>query len=451
MLSAKLIILLETIKKLLRRNALLNITKIISKLHPADVAHLIAHLTPKERKAVFSILSQLDEAPRIISELDSTMMIELLHELDSSEIARIIQGMPADDAADLIGHLPEQLAEQVLEHMAEKDSKEVEQLLSYRTDTAGGIMTTDFFALHEDVPAKEAVEQLHQAKDIEMVFYLYVIDDAGHLVGVLSLRQLILAKPDTKLRDIMTRDVVSVRTDRDQEEVAHLVAKYDLLAIPVVDDENHLTGIITVDDVVDVMAEEATEDFYKMAGTDDEEIVLGNRIGKIISMRLPWLALTLVGELFSGFMLWKFKLTLEQFIALAAFVPLIMALGGNIGGQSATILVRGLATGKIRDADAWKVLFREIRIAASMGLICGLAVGLLAYLWQGNPVLGLVVAAAMFAAATVSSCIGTLHPIFFRKLGIDPAVSSSPFVSTSNDIAGIVIYLGLATLLFKLM
>jgi magnesium transporter len=307
-------------------------------------------------------------------------------------------------------------------------------------------MSTEFFCLPEDTTVQQAIDALQQAKDVEMVFYLYVVDRHNHLVGVLSLRQLLMVSPSKCLKDIMVTDVISVRTDKDQEEVAQLVARYNILAVPVVDEWNKLVGLITVDDIIDVLREEATEDIYKMVGASEEELLYGDKSFKVARLRLPWLITNLFGGIITGYLMWRFKLTLEAVIALITFIPVITGMGGNVGGQSATIVVRGFATGAIDFSCLRKVFLKELRVGIIMGMVCGLTVGLVAYLWHHNIYLGMVVGLAMVSAMTVAATMGVMAPSFFKRVGIDPAIASSPFVQTANDITGILIYFGTATL-----
>jgi magnesium transporter len=281
-----------------------------------------------------------------------------------------------------------------------------------------------------------------------MVFYLYVTDAEGRLVGVVSLRQLLVVAPGTPLKKIMTTDVISVVTDMDQEEVAKLVARYNILAIPVVDTDGKLVGIITVDDVVDVIREEATEDILKLAGASEADLFQMSSF-RAARMRLPWLLTSLVGGLITGVFVWMFQPAILQVIALASFIPVITAMGGNIGLQTSTLVVRGLATGRIESADLRAVFVKELVVGLLMGMFCGTIVGLVAQAWRGPAMLGVVVGVSMFAAITVASVMGTLMPILLRRLGIDPAISSGPFVTAANDITGLVIYLGLATALLQ--
>jgi magnesium transporter len=445
-MDQKLQILLDTVKKLIRRGAYPNLTNVVAKTHPADIAHLFRYLDQKEQRILFNLIEDAETAASVLSELDHGTGAQLLEKIDKETITEILQEMPYDDAVDIIRNMPEEKAEEILQIMEDEHSDEIEELLKYGEDTAGGIMATEIFSLGQDLTVKEAVAALQEAKDVEMVFYVYVTDEHKHLVGVLSLRQLLTVPPHTRLRDIMTTDVISVRTDMDQEEVAHLVAKYDILAIPVIDDGNKLMGIITVDDVIDVMRQEATEDMFKMAGASEEELLYGYKSFKIARLRLPWLLTNLFGGVITGYLMWRFKVTLKEVIALISFIPVITGMGGNVGGQSSTIVVRGFATGRIDFSILRQVFFREMRVGLIMGTVCGLTIGVVAFFWHNNIYLGLVVGLAMVTAMTVAATMGVLAPSFFKKIGIDPAIASSPFVQTANDIIGILIYFGTATL-----
>ncbi len=439
-------LLLDTVKKLIRRGASPNLTKVLGKSHPADIAHLFGYLDLKEQKILFHLIEDSEMAAYVLSELEHSTGALLLEQIDKATITEVLQEMPYDDAVDILRNMPEELADEILGTMQDKDSEEIEQLMLYAEDTAGGIMSTEIFSLGQDLTVREAIEALQQAEDVEMVFYLYVTDEHNHLVGVLSLRNLLTVSPKKRLQDIMTAEVISVRTDMDQEEVAQLVAKYNILAIPVVDDTNKLMGLITVDDVIDVMRQEATEDIYKMAGASGEELLYGNRSIKIARLRLPWLITNLFGGIITGYLMWLFKNTLSEVIALISFIPVITGMGGNVGGQSSTIVVRGFATGRIDFSTLRQVFFKELRVGAIMGAVCGVTVGLIAFIWHHNPYLGLVVGLAMVTAMTVAATMGVLATSFFKKIGIDPAIASSPFVQTANDITGILIYFGTATL-----
>ena len=449
MVKPKPQVLLDSVRKLTRRQAIGPLTNILNKSHPADIAEVIKYLTDSEKKQVFGLIKDPEKAADVLSELDISDSLELLSGMTEEQISTILKEMSSDDAAELISNLPEEISTRVLQLLEREDQKDVEGLLQYEEKTAGRIMTTDFFALHEDTTAEEAIKAIRENSEAEMVFYIYVTDERNHLVGVVSLRQLVIVPPKTRLKEIMTTDVISVSTDTDQEEVARIVERYNFLAIPVVDERNHLMGIITVDDVIDVLREEATEDIMKMVGTKEEEFVYHDKVTRVARLRLPWLLTNLFGGLVTGYLLWLFKVTIKDMLALITFVPVITGMGGNVGVQSSSIMVRGFATGKVNRGRVKQFLLREIMIGLLMGTICGIVVGLVGYVWHHNFVLGLVVGIAMMAAMTVAATMGTLVPTFFRKIHVDPAIASGPFVTTSNDIVGILIYLGTATLILK--
>ncbi|UCC66566.1 MAG: magnesium transporter, partial [Deltaproteobacteria bacterium] len=308
MLTPRLQITIETTRKLLRMQAMGKVSKVIEKLHPADLAHILQYFSEGEQRTVITLVNDPAKTAEVLSELDWGMGANILQSMDSSKVIHILQKMPSDDAAEIIGNLPEELAEDLLQGMKKED---LEDLLSYPEETAGRIMNPDYFALHEDTTVREATNAVRKAADAEMVFYIYVVDDRNHLVGVISLRQLLLVPPQKHLRDLMTTEVFSVQTHEDQEEVARVVEKYNILAVPVVDEENKLVGVITVDDVIDILRDEATEDFLKMAGTREEEFVYVDDILKVSRLRFPWLITNLLGGLITGYLLWLFKITIR--------------------------------------------------------------------------------------------------------------------------------------------
>lgn len=447
----KMRLLQDSISKLLRRDATPNLKNVLSKIHPADIAHLFRYFDINEQKTLLSLISDLDRAADVLAELDPDSWPELAGLLDRDYLVSIVHEMADDDSALFIRSLPNELAEDLLTEMHDDHSEDVERLLGYEEDSAGGIMSTDVFSLNQDLTVKQAIEKLHDSQDYEMVFYVYVTDEHNHLVGVLSLRQLLTVAPHTKLSAIMSTNVIRVRVDMDQEYVAELVAKYNILAIPVVDEHGKLMGLITVDDVIDVMRDEATEDILRMAGTTEEELLLGFKSFSIARLRLPWLLTTLCGGVVTGSLMWMFKATLEQVIMLISFVPVITGMGGNVGGQTSTILIRGFATGRIDFSSLHQVFFKELRVGLIMGSVCGIVIALVAMLWHQNLYIGLVVGLAMVAAITVAACMGVMVPAFFKKIGIDPAIASSPFIQTANDITGILIYFGTATVFIQLL
>ena len=430
----------ESARRLLRKEAYGHLEKALEKLHAADIAQLMVQLSKKERQVLFNLLEP-PKAARVIVEMNSLLQVEVLEDLEPQEILKILSHLPSDKAVEILETLSEDKREELLPFLKEKD---VDHLLSYPEETAGRIMSPDFLALPEDLTVEEAIEEVRCSKEKE-VLYIYIVDSRNHLVGVLSLRQLILQDPKAKLKDVMNTDVVRVKADMDQEDVARIVARYDLLAVPVVDEENRLVGVVTVDDVIDIIQEEATEDIYKMVGASEEELWEASTL-RVAGYRLPWLAFTLVGEMFSGLVIKHYHHTISTFVSVAFFVPLIMALSGAVGNQTQTIVVRAMAIGRI-EGMAWRILRRQLVVGSIMGLVAGVLATSLVTLVQQNPMLGISVGLSLLVSMTISSAIGVLVPISFKRIGVDPALTV-PSIATLNDIMGTFIYLSLATYLF---
>ncbi len=440
-------ILVDSIKRLMRRGAVSHLAKIVNKTHAADLSVVFRSLSLAEQRKLFGLISDVEQKGILFSELDEDTFQDLIEDMKIEDIVRILESMPADDVADIIGRLPEEKSQTILDKMKRAESEEVEDLLRYEDDTAGGIMVPDFIALREDVTAREAIESLQtEHSDVEMAFYLYVVDEYGKLVGVSSLRQLVVVSPETVLKEFMTTDVFSVQTDMDQEEVARLVARYDILAVPVVDGTNRLMGIVTVDDVIDILREEATEDILKMAGAG-EEFVETKTIFKSTRIRLPWLFASCMGGLFAFFIIGEYENSLSKITYLAAFIPVIMGMGGNIGTQSSTIVVRGLATGRINVRDIWPVVFKELSIGLILGLVYGLLIGSVAQFRYSMEALALSVALAVICSMSIAALVGSLVPMGFARINIDPAVATGPLVTTAIDIISVFFYFLIATTL----
>ena len=443
-------ILVDSIKRLLRRGATTHLGNIVNKTHAADLSAVFRSLSLMQQRKLFDMITDIEQKGILFSELDEDTFLDLIEEMKLEDIAEILEQMPTDDVADLLGRLPEEKSDAILEKMKKAESEEVEGLLRYEDDTAGGIMVPDFIALAEDVTAKDAIESLQKEhSEVEMPFYLYVVDDYGKLVGVSSLRQLVLVPPDTPLKEFMATDVFSVQTSMDQEEVAKIVARYDILAVPVVDQTNRLVGIVTVDDVIDIFRREATEDILKMAGVG-EEFVETKSVLKSTRTRLPWLFASCVGGVIAILIIGKYEGTLHKIAALAAFIPVIMGMGGNIGTQSSTIVVRGLATGRIHIRDLWSVVFKELSIGFILGLVYGLLIGSVAQVSYRMEVLAISVCFAVISSMSVAALIGSLVPMGFARINIDPAVATGPFVTTAIDIISVSFYFMIATALLGL-
>lgn len=436
-------VLLDTIRRLSRRNAKDRLLKLVDKTHPADIAWVFRHLTPHERSHTFSVISQTPHIGEFLSELDQTFMLELVVDLTPLFLAGVVEGMPPDDAADFLEQLSDDFAAQIRKHMGRKDREEVEDLLQYGSDTAGGRMSPDFLSLDDELSVDEAIKWVQEnSEEIEMAFYLYITHgDDGQLAGVLSLRELLTHKPYRQLKNIMNTNVIAVSTDTDQEEVAHIVSQYNILAVPVVDSAYKLIGIITVDDIIDVIREEVTEDFLQLAGAGkDREILLKSTIDNAVT-RAPWLFASWIGGIMAVFVINLFEDELQQVIALAGFMPIVIGMGGNIGTQSSTIVVRGIATGRINMNALLKVVFKELRVGVLLGALYGLLVGGVAFFsFADNGKLGLVVGASVLFTMTLAATVGTFVPLALKRLDIDAAVATGPFVTTTIDIAGVSVY-----------
>jgi magnesium transporter len=413
----------------------------------ADIARALEHLEEEERRAVLAALDN-EQAGDVLTETNDLTMAELMGMLRAERIAGIAEELPPDDAADFVSELPEDERGRVLERMQEEESAEVKALLQYPEETGGGLMTPELVAVREDMTAADAVQLLRKLEEPETIFFIHVVDAQRKLVGSVPLGRLIAADPASRVGGLVDPDVVAIRQDADQEEIARTFREYNLTVAPVVDDEGRLLGRITVDDVVEVLEEEATEDAYKLAGSDDEE--LSQRSAFVVAkIRLPWLLICLVGSLGAAAIIHWFELALRDFFALTIFIPVITATGGNAGLQSSTITVRGLATGRLERKYLLPAVLREIRVGGIIALTCSVVIGLVARLWSGEMMIAVAIGAAMFCAITAAATLGVVVPISLKKLGKDPAIASGPLITTSNDALGLIIYLGLASFLLK--
>ncbi|MFQ5708515.1 MAG: magnesium transporter [bacterium] len=413
--------------------------------HPADVADIIRNLPDDHRRYVFGLLDP-EMASDVIVEFDEVSRDKLISQLHHKRLSEIVDEMASDDATDLVAELPEEVAEKVLESIDKEDSDEVKELLRHEEDTAGGIMALEFVCVRDDVTVDEAIKEIRsKAEEVGEVYNVYVVDNSDKLVGVLSLKKLILSRATEQVKNIVEKDVVSVPTDMDQEEVANIFRRYNLVSVPVVEDSGKLVGRITIDDVVDVMEEEASEDIQKMAGLADDEEIRETSSLKIALVRLPWLVVAFVGEMGSAFVLLKFQASLKQIFMAAFFIPLMMAMGGNAGSQAAFIVVRGLVLGELNPGDTFSRLKKEFRVALIIGTSCGVLLFSLVWLF-GEPRFGLVLGLCLIVVILNATFVGTSIPLILKSVGVDPAIATGPFISTSNDIIGLIIYLGLVTL-----
>ena len=435
-------VLLDTLRRLHRKGATENLLKLILKTHPADLAWVFRSLPPADRKKIFEIIANTKLVADFFSELDDVIIVELAEDLTPVFLAEVISKMAPDDAADLLEVIPDTLASDVRTHMERDDRDELEELLKYDPETAGGIMSPDFMYLDEELTVEEAIGKVQKrSEDKEMVFYLYITHGDGQLTGVLSLRELLLHPMHRQLENIMNPRVISVTTDMDQGEVAHLVSQYNLLAIPVVDATFKLIGIITVDDIIDVIREEATEDFLQMAGAGKDNEILLKPLHQKIILRAPWLFASWLGGVAAMFIINGFEHELQSVLALAAFIPIIAGMGGNIATQSSTIVVRGMATGRVNMPQFFHIVGRETLVGIVLGVMFGLLLGLMASFRYATPsYLGLVVGISVCAVMIMAASLGTIIPMLLKRFHIDAAIATGPFITTSIDVLGISLY-----------
>ena len=417
-------------------------------LHPADIADVIDSAPHDSRERLFSLLDD-EIKPAVLAELEAVAGAHVVESLTNRELSEIVEEMDPDDAADLIGDLPEERADVVLGLMDDEGSEDVRKLLEYDEDTAGGIMTTDVVSMQGDRTVAEALEAIAYLDEDEPFVSAYTVDGQDHLIGSVSVWALLREKNRQRpLREIAQTKVASAHVNVDQEEVARLLTHYDLSALPVVDDDGVLVGRVTVDDIIDVVEEEASEDIFRLAGSDDAELDSWSPL-KSCAVRLPWLLMTLLGGFVTSLILKHFHARLSEIIILAAFVPIVLAMGGNTGIQSSTLIVRRIALGTLEGRSVFRLLSREIMIGALMGLVCGLVMGAWAHfvIVRGmgghmlHPVhLAAVVGLALFSAMTFAAMFGALVPILLDRFRIDPAVASGPFITITNDISALLIY-----------
>ncbi|MCG8458747.1 MAG: magnesium transporter [Holophagales bacterium] len=440
----------KIIRRLLRRGGRGRINKVLANMRTEDVAMMLRSFTPSEQLETFRILISdfPEEAPLVVVELDPQSRLGLLQDLKPETIARLVELVKSDDAVFILDSLPEELKGKVYEilEVEEERFSDVQAQLLFEEDTAGRIMDRELIALPEDTEVGDAIEKVRTfAQDVDMISYLYVVDDHGRLVGVAPLRSLLLAEPSQTLAEIMSPSVIQVHTDTDQEEVAQLASRYDLLAIPVCDEENRLVGIVTIDDIVDIFKEEATEDFYKMVGTSDDELVYQDRSFKVAGIRLPWILFNLVGLLGASVVVTRYEESFTPAI-LVGFIPVIMGMSGNIGSQTSTITVRGLATGRLQviPGELRKYAWQQLKVGMLLSLVCTSLVALAAFAFGRELSIALAVGTALFCSVLLASFNGVFIPVLFRRLGIDPALASGPLVTTSNDLFAVLIYFGIS-------
>ncbi len=434
-------LLVDTLRRFVRRGADVHLDRVLEKTRSEDIAAALGQLPPREGEIIFRrVLESPVRAAEVVSQYDISLIAELFAGLDAIALKPVFAELSSDDAADILSELPDELSDAILEELEDEESEGLEELMQFADDTAGGIMSTEVFALDKELTAREAIVALQESDDAEMVFYIYCVNEEGHLVGVLSLRGLLTVPPATQLKDVMVSDVISVPVTMDQEECAGIVARYDLLAVPVVDEFNKLVGIITVDDVLDVLRDEATEDMMLMAGLGDEDLALKST-GASIRTRIPWLAAGIVGLMGAAAMIRAFEHKIEAVAALAAFIPVVVGLSGNVGVQSSTLVVRGIAMGQLDVHRVGSAVWGEVKVVGGIAILCGFLVAGIAYFVGGNNMaLAGAVTSSLFLSMLVAAVVGTAVPLVAERLGIDPALATGPILTTTIDLVGVFIY-----------
>ncbi|OLB08941.1 MAG: magnesium transporter [Candidatus Rokuibacteriota bacterium] len=439
----------DAIKELLDGGREERLADLLAEAHPADVSHAIRELPVEDQVRVFRVLSP-QHAGEVLAELDDPVLRELVGSLDEAEVSRALDSMPPEEVADVVEELPKERAEGLLDLMAEEKAEEVQELLEYREGTAGRLMSPDFVAVNEQATVAKAIEHIRRAKTGEGAFYLYVVDDHDHLVGFVPLHRLIAADPATPIRAIRTEGVESVTVDTDQEEVARLVQRYNLIQVPVVDVNRRLLGAIGVDDVIDVMREEATEDIQRLGGVGGDENVL-DPPQAVFAKRLVWRLINLGTAVLAASVIGLFEKSIQTLATLAVFMPIVASMGGIGTTQTATVVVRGIALGDMTGSVLRRVLSKELWLGLTTGAANGLVIAVIAYAWKGQALLALILGLALVFNMLVAAVVGTLIPIALKAFRIDPAIASSVIITTFTDVCGFFSFLGLATLLIKFL
>ncbi|MBN1949273.1 MAG: magnesium transporter [Candidatus Cloacimonetes bacterium] len=421
---------------------------VLNQLHPVDIVQLLNDLSADDQKLVFELLD-IEVASDVLPHLPDQILEYILADIHTNKLVKIIDEMETDEAADIISEMKEEDSEELLAKIDQQDSQNIKQLLNYDEDSAGGLMQTEIIAVQKSAKRDQLIEDIRKNYDeVEKLNYVYVVDDENRLIGNLDIAKLLLAKPERKAEDIMEPVVISAPVDMDQEHVANLFRKYDIYTLPVVDSENHLLGRITVDDIIDVIDEEASEDAYKMVGLESEDRVFTSPLSSV-KKRLPWLTLNLFTALLVSSVVGIFEQTIARLSFLAVLMPIVAGLGGNSGTQTLTVITRGIALGELTIRNTYRAIFKEITVGLINGIIVGSFAMLIAYLLRGDIILGIVLGSAMVCNMFIAGLVGSLIPVIMKMLKIDPALASSVIITMLTDIGGFASFLGLATLFVK--
>ena len=436
----------DTVREMLRTATPDRVLRFIGKSHPADIALLFKGLAPAEVRQLFDVLFSSRRAATTLKELPPELLPDILALIDDEKVGRLIVRADPDDAVTFIDSLPEERRERVMNLLDPERRAAVRELINYPEGTVGRLMTTDFMALPPVTTAQGAIDKIRERGELESFFYLYVVDDSGKLIGVVPIRNLVIAPPDRTLNEMMIADPIKADVFMDQEEAARIVAKYELLALPIVDEGGRLEGIITVDDVIDIIKEESTEDMYKMVGLAEEDRVF-TPVSRSVRMRLPWTIVNLLTATLAASVVGLFEHTLQDIIALVTFMPVVAGVGGNGATQTATVIIRAIALGELEFSSAWRAIVKQVMVNISIALAAGVLIAIAATLWKGNPYLGLVLACAMiFNLGLMAGFAGAVIPLLLKALKFDPALGSGIVVTGLTDAFGFLSFLGLSTI-----
>ncbi len=438
------------LRRLLKTGAHLRAEKVLERIHPADVGPLLADLTPDEIRIVIDLLFKHHRAATMLLELPPELLPEIIEAISNERMAEVLTRLEMDDMLELVDAIPEERRDLVTKHLPPSRRQELRHAELYPPRSAGRAMTTNFSALDEKMSAQEAIDSLRAAQvdASDAILYLYVVDELQRLTGVVPIRRLVMAQPETPVRELAIREMLSTPPDADQEEVAQLVARYDLLAIPVTDVDGTMLGVITVDDVIDVITEEATQDIYNLAGLSEEDRVFTSaRVS--IRKRLPWMLLNLCTAFTAGAVIGLFESTIEELVALAVFLPVVAGVGGNGGIQTLTVITRAIALGEIEFSSGLRAVAKEMWVGLVVGMAAGVISGAIAFALHGNIYMGVVLLLAMMVTMVTASLFGAAVPLLLTALRLDPALGSGILVTFAADALGFFSFLGIATLLLS--
>lgn len=441
--------MIKRLQELIEQKAYAEFRKEVLELNEADVASVVTELSEAEQLKIFRILPK-NIAADVFSYLPIETQQDILVSLTDKEASGIIENLYADDAADLLEEMPANVVHRLLALTSPETRRDINQLLQYPEDSAGSIMTVEYIDLKEETTVAQAIEKIRTTGiDKETINNCFVLDRARHLIGIVTLRKLLLSAPDELVQDVMTDNVISVKTLTDQEEVSRIVMKYDFTVVPVVDSENRMVGIVTVDDVVDIIEQEATEDIEKVAAiTPTDKSYMRTGVLETFWKRIPWLMFLMLSAAFTGSIITSFESALAKQVVLTAFIPMLMGTGGNAGGQASVTIIRGLSLDEIRYRDIFHVLWKEFRVAICCGIVlAGVNFAKLLFLDQVGMMVAVVVSLSLVATVVIAKLMGCSLPVLAKRIGVDPAVMASPFITTIVDTLSLVIYFKIATVL----